>query len=592
MANIGPTLSKYTGAAELSALLESDKFGIVSVKTYGAVGDGVTDDTVAIQTAVATKKQLYFPKGTYLINDVININYSGVFDFNYSKFIGNGYFLFEGTFENLGNILSSSANKGDSSLSITDSDFKITDLIILHNTSTQSFSSHRDYYYDGEFVEVVSSNSTTVNLKSTLKTNYSSISNIDVIKVNPITVDIRNVEFETDGSLSLKLSFCKNSSVSNVFGYSTGVYGLYIDRCYFVGLHNINFYQNAESTSGTDYAVIIGNSQKITFNNGDLYALRHAFATGGADLPGCVPCRELLIENVNGFSTDSHSIDCHGNVEGIIFNRCNAYNGYGFGGKDITITNCYVERNDGTIYSPILITEFVGGDVVLENINCKLYSVSFLNIQSTINAGKAKYSYYFKVKNINIDCNSIAEYLFVLGNYADPNLVSEWGHEIDTLNLKNSSSVIRICSHNHATTAEQLLQPNPAKYLKLNNVNMDSKSSLIYWIYSDLDGFTTGTIVTSPKTFEYKSVTLNNGDYISTTGIYIQYPITLNIIPPIKTSFNGSGVLGTAFLFPVLTGSTTSAANIFLGTAASSITVGAGVTKTLFACTDITDYVI
>ena len=39
----------------------------VSVKDFGAVGDGVTDDTAAIQAAInASPKELYFPKGEYL----------------------------------------------------------------------------------------------------------------------------------------------------------------------------------------------------------------------------------------------------------------------------------------------------------------------------------------------------------------------------------------------------------------------------------------------------------------------------------------------------------------------------------------------
>jgi hypothetical protein len=47
----------------------------VSVKDYGAIGDGYTDDTAAIQTAITSNpaKAIYFPYGSYKVTATINI---------------------------------------------------------------------------------------------------------------------------------------------------------------------------------------------------------------------------------------------------------------------------------------------------------------------------------------------------------------------------------------------------------------------------------------------------------------------------------------------------------------------------------------
>ncbi len=46
-----------------------DKFSdLVSIKDFGAVGDGLTDDTLAIQQALSAHKSVFIPIGTYLIS--------------------------------------------------------------------------------------------------------------------------------------------------------------------------------------------------------------------------------------------------------------------------------------------------------------------------------------------------------------------------------------------------------------------------------------------------------------------------------------------------------------------------------------------
>jgi len=46
---------------------------VANVKDYGAIGDGIQNDTNAIQLAVASGKTVYFPDGNYLVAATINI---------------------------------------------------------------------------------------------------------------------------------------------------------------------------------------------------------------------------------------------------------------------------------------------------------------------------------------------------------------------------------------------------------------------------------------------------------------------------------------------------------------------------------------
>lgn len=79
------TLSfSQSGAGAVQRTVESKLKDVVSVKDFGAVGNGVADDTAAIQAAIASvsaagRGTVFLPAGIYLVSNTISITASNVF---------------------------------------------------------------------------------------------------------------------------------------------------------------------------------------------------------------------------------------------------------------------------------------------------------------------------------------------------------------------------------------------------------------------------------------------------------------------------------------------------------------------------------
>ena len=69
------------GAGATARTIDSKLKDVVSVKDFGAVGDGVTDDTAAVQAAInqaqSSSKSLFFPAGTYAITSALTSSSTG-----------------------------------------------------------------------------------------------------------------------------------------------------------------------------------------------------------------------------------------------------------------------------------------------------------------------------------------------------------------------------------------------------------------------------------------------------------------------------------------------------------------------------------
>lgn len=66
----------FTGSVTTNVEVKLSEY--VSVMDFGAVGDGVVDDTAAIQTALDASSAIYFPEGTYKVSAQLDLNTNNI----------------------------------------------------------------------------------------------------------------------------------------------------------------------------------------------------------------------------------------------------------------------------------------------------------------------------------------------------------------------------------------------------------------------------------------------------------------------------------------------------------------------------------
>jgi hypothetical protein len=298
----------------------------VSVKDFGAIGDGVTDDTAAIQDAIdaiaTAGGELLFPAGTYLITssisktfaDGVNIQIRG-----YGAKIDATAVSSLNVIELGGSRVSSTAlgaNVSKNSDTFTVSSASgITGGRILLISSTDLWNPTRPEYLKGELALVEKIVGTTITNSNPLYDGYTAATTtVHLLNMPQITVEGLEIECNDD-VIALTILYARSPVVRNCKIHGSRYAGVYVGYC-LGGTVDSNFIYDVWNgiVTGTSYGVVVGTGQGVKVVNNTINNARHAISGGGFE-----PLREVVYANNtchnSTLENSSGCIDLHGNVE-------------------------------------------------------------------------------------------------------------------------------------------------------------------------------------------------------------------------------------------------------------------------------------
>ena len=304
----------------------------VTPEMFGAVGDGVADDTQAWQDAVDTGKNVVATSDTYKCG-TITVTEDITIDCRNAKFICTEQKLFECN----GTVIATLTGESDYSAnsvgySITDAGYtSYTGMAMLKGTN--NFETSRDYYMGG-FVCYFKNG-------KMCGTYPIDVTGVSIEIVSPIKVVIENIG-EIDHNYStedytIEINYGYGSVVRNSNISHSGAYTVvFLYNCLNCVCDNVNIEQTFTSGDDNSYLIAFANSSYCTAKNCYLYNKNwHCITTGNTYL-----CYHNTVDNCYLYTSASVSYEDHENAlaTSILNSTCAGVGLCGLG----TIDNCKI----------------------------------------------------------------------------------------------------------------------------------------------------------------------------------------------------------------------------------------------------------
>lgn len=354
-----------TGSTQPRSL--SDRFAdTVNVKDFGAVGDGTTDDTAAIQAAItaSTGKILDFSSLTYVITNPLNLVGGCKLRNGTLNFTNSSCLRAVQSFSREDN-LTSNSNLGSNIVTIADtSAYSVGNIIKIFSSNVWS-NDGTDTVTSGEMTEVLEvTNGTTLKVVAALNDNYKTT---DSAKVALVDSSITNIEISamtlkgtssTGTQNAIVISKTNNIKVSDCIITNSGNSGVYLLDVYNFTVTNNTLNNCANASQG--YGVVsLGACRQGLVSDNTMTACRTGYTHGGTSGVGynIVASGNTVLgcftAGINSKSSSDGMVVSGNSVEGT-----NDSNGLGDGirlrGRNAVITgniitNCYRY----SIYTPL-----------------------------------------------------------------------------------------------------------------------------------------------------------------------------------------------------------------------------------------------
>ena len=314
--------------------------GVVSVADYGAVGDGVTDDSGAIQDAIDANYDVYFESDkTYYLASSVTISHDVHLHGGKNTKIKtatplggtmNEAFVCSGTLKKTTTLTGDYSTVGTTDNSgnmfeLTDmSGINIGDLLIIEATD-QYYSYARQYYYLGGVLLVSDIYDDHIFTSNSLPFDITNSQYVTAKIYSAPEVIIENLHFTGD-QLSrghyiyfIRMSYCKNSIVRNC--HMTNMdNGMTFQYCVNSVADNVSISKSKDDNSltGDGYGIYV-----FSCSNTEIRRVMAICAQGCLDLGGFIPNIDTFVRECNlNSECRAIGIDMHENSYNIVVEDC------------------------------------------------------------------------------------------------------------------------------------------------------------------------------------------------------------------------------------------------------------------------------